>query len=291
MKKILHLLCSLILLAGGMIGVPAKSFATGQDGDILVVGSDTLELLAWPLLADSILWDKTWEWMDKCEHRYSRSNRSYIVVWKIENEQLYLDEIRGDGDYRMPIDSLFKSYYNAEGKIPASWVTEDLRATHDRRPIFSINLGFRRHYANEILFRVRQGLVLETIPYQNSFRKGDYSLMESCIKIHQGFDGSKFPELEGKRLIAVKMIIYPTADGRIDSLSVSYRLRENMKDLEVSPQQARQYTEELRRHADSIRWDALILRGVIQPLPSYNVPLYPISQKVKSIRLPRADSR
>lgn len=211
MKKILHIACCLILLAGGMVGVPAKSFATGQDGDILVVGSDTLELLAWPLLADSILWDKTWEWMNKCEHRYRRSNRSYIVVWKIENKQLYLDEIRGDGDYRMPIDSLFKSYYNAEGKIPASWVTEDLRATHDRRPIFSINLGFRRHYANEILFRVRQGRVLETIPYQNSFRKGDYPPMESCIKIVQGFDGSKFPELEGKRLIAVKMTVYPTA--------------------------------------------------------------------------------
>lgn len=30
MKKILHILCSLILLAGGMIGVPAKSFATGK---------------------------------------------------------------------------------------------------------------------------------------------------------------------------------------------------------------------------------------------------------------------
>ena len=77
----------------------------------------------------------------------------------------------------------------------------------------------------------------------------------------------------------------------IDSLSVSYKIRDNGNILEVSPQQARRYTEELRRHADSLRWDALILRGVIQPLPSYNVPLYPISQKVKSIRLPRADSR
>lgn len=291
MSKILHTLYILLLLAGGIFCVPAKSWATGYEGDILVVGSDTLELLAWPIFSDSILWDKTWEWMDKCEHRYRRSNRSYIVVWKIENEQLYLDEIRGDGDYRMPIDSIFKSYYNAEGKIPASWVTEDLRATPDNDWIYYEHIGFRRHYANEILFRVRQGRVLETIPYQNSFRKGDYPPMESCIKIAQGFDGSKFPELEGKRLIATQMIIYPTADGRIDSLSVSYKIRDDREFLEVSPQQARRYTEELRRHADSLRWDALILRGVIQPLPPYNFPLYPTSQKIKSFRLPSPGSR
>ena len=275
MKKILHIACCLILLAGGMVGVPAKSFATGYEGDILVVDSDTLELLAWPLLSDSILWDKTWEWMNKCEHRYRRSNRSYIVVWKIENEQLYLDEIRGDGDYRMPIDSIFKSYYNAEGKIPASWVTEDLRATPDRKSIYSVNIGFRRHYANEILFRVKQGRVLETIPYQNSFREGDLPLRESWLKVSKAFDGSKFPELEGKGLFATGVVLYPTADGHVDSVAISYHIRDKGTRIEVTLQQARKYTEELRKHTDSLRWEVLTLRGVIKPHQPYVIRLHP----------------
>lgn len=293
MSKILHTLYILLLLAGGIFCVPAKSWATEQAGDILVIHQDTLDLLACPLELDRALSDKVRQRMGNHIFATTAHARGYIAVWRLKDELLFLEEIQGEAGYRMPLDSIFDNYRNAKGEICASWVTSDLRASADKEAIYhsSAYIGFSRYYANETIFRIERGRLVETDSYQNAFRKGDYSIMESYIKIVQGFDGSKFPELEGKRLIAVKMTVYPTADGRIDSLSVSYTIRDDREFLEVSPQQARRYTEELRRHADSLRWDALILRGVIQPLPPYNFPLYPTSQKIKSFRLPSPGSR
>lgn len=182
---------------------------------------------------------------------------------------MYLNTFRGHGLCPR------KEHRNVEGEILASWVSEDLRATPDNDWIYYEHIGFSRYYANEVLFRIRDGRVLETIPYQNTFRQGDLPLRESWLRVTKSFDASKFPELKGKSLLGKNVVLYPTADGHVDSVAISYQIYDKGIYTDVSPQQARKYTEELRKHTDSLRWEVLTIRGVIKYHQPYVIRLYP----------------
>ncbi|GAB1454168.1 hypothetical protein MASR2M47_42240 [Draconibacterium sp.] len=170
--------------------ISAKSFATGQAGDRIILGKDTLQLLNAPFelilqqrnIGPNDLWGEKFDYNTACW-------RAYIATWKIENQKLYLIEIAPCNYYDYPqkkypkvdLSKMFPDLY-INGKIFANWVNDELLVADGELLYYDSN-GFDRIYSNEKGLFFKDGLLLKSVDYDNSKTKiSPYSQNEILLR-------------------------------------------------------------------------------------------------------------
>jgi hypothetical protein len=239
-----------------------SSFATGQAGDRIVLGNDTLQLLAAPFekilqqrnISPNDLWGDNFDSNTACW-------RSYIATWKIENQKLYLVEIAPCNyfdytDKKYPIINLEKLFPDIceHGKIFASWVNEELLIAVGQMLYYESN-AFDRIYSKETGLFFREGVLEKTVDYDNSkTHLSPYSQNEILLRefIHSNI---RWKEIKSE-VISTTQKVYCTIfsvneNGKIDSVSV---YANGQSDVLIS--------EAIRVIKSIPQWDVLYKKGL-----------------------------
>jgi hypothetical protein len=293
MKTITTTLCCTVLLL--ICGAHAPLHATGQMGDILVIGNDTLQILDEVIEHDSILAKRIRE-RNVDGDRSTGCWRGYIAIFRLENDTLYLEKIRNKGYpsygylFRadrtktikqhvkgkppygyLSLDSIFDEYKDKQGRIVASWYSRDMRVTPDHRTLWYEHLGFRRVYANETIYKMEKGRVVSQQTYLNTSRKASHDIQENIRMIRQNFSTATIPEFAHRRIV-LSATVYPKLNGKIDSLAIRVVGIRNSEGTpysgEIPPDHP--LMKELRRCFELVPdWDVNIFYNEIRPIQRY----------------------
>lgn len=243
----------------------AKIYATGQAGDRIIIGNDTLQLLSAPFepilqqrnITANDLWGDSFDYNTACW-------RAYIATWKIENEKLYLIELAPCNYYdypkgKCPKVNLGKKFPDIceEGKIFAGWVNEELLIANGEL-LHSESNGFDRIYAKEIGLFFMNGLIVKRVNYDNSKTKvSQYSQNEILLRdfIQSNIDWKGIESaLDSTTRKVYCSIISVKENGKIDSVSIIY------------PANVELLNREAERVIKTIpQWDVLYKRGKLFP--------------------------
>lgn len=239
--------------------------ATGQAGDRIVIGKDTLDLLTCPIEVDSVLRNQV---SARLSHDTFNTGcwRGYRALWRIDGSELVLDKIVDDESYSSPSDSvpevtvdlngIFDRYRDGQDRVVASWYSGELRVVSGERVYYN-HSGFDRQNEHEQVYCIKEGKVTSLAIYRNSFKKG-ISPLNCLLYIESMFNGDRFPELKDARLRA-NIKVRPTLDGSLDSLSVHFYESEN-----IMPERKQLYLDEIKSCVSQVpQWDVLKLRDTI----------------------------
>lgn len=158
---ILQLLLLLILL-------PDQARATGQAPDYLRVGGKVYPLYSNPLES----------WLEKLPKRPAilRSGstacwRGYQATWQLENNQLFLLEIRSGCDDKQAVVPLKRWFQpDARGRVAATWVEGELDVPLGKLLHYE-HLGYESIYEKDWLLTFRRGLLVGQRTYRNQVSK------------------------------------------------------------------------------------------------------------------------
>lgn len=158
MKKIFLLACLLVTTI-------CKVAATVQMDEWIVIGSDTMRLYSCPLevyLLDHNLKSKDIPGLS--EGLITSCWRGYVGVWSIEDNKLYLNEIRDPHRHGKVADlnEMFGDKYR-DGKVLAEWCTDNIYVQYGN--VVCQNDFIGRNYAREIKITISKGMVTESIDY------------------------------------------------------------------------------------------------------------------------------
>ncbi len=244
----------------------AEIKATGQAGDRLIVGKDTLEFLDCPIESDSLLRVSVYDRLLKKSFS-SGCWRGYIATWRIENKKLYLESIREvpmiKGEKNdVSLEGIFDAYKDEQGRVMASWFSAKtyaatgkmIRYTHD---------GFERNFEYETMYNIEKGIITEEEHYHNSIKMPstpkDFSFYNIIIS---NFNGDLFPELANKRLDLI-FLLQPDQNGQIDSMSDFYWSVNGKHVTPFAPDHP--YVKELNRCIALVPdWKVSFIRGKIE---------------------------
>ena len=291
-------MCFLIVLWSLCFG--GAVYATGQAGEWIIIGNDTLQMLACPLEADSALASRVRERLPK-EGINTGLWRGYVGLWRLEEGKLFLEKIEYE-DYHedtgyesreLDLDGIFDAYME-DGRVFARWFSGELRVV-DGNMVHYEHMGFARHYECETVYTLRDGRVRRTKETRNALLKGTNERpLESMGFL---FDGS---EMEwGKDSLIFARVLF-RRDGRVRRVKVSqterdtsgmkweeYEARKQELEEKGKPERAlsrlwekywdskyvetkygrnHPFTRELEACARLIDWDVLVLDGKPQPM-------------------------
>ncbi len=146
-------------------------FATSQIPDYLIYKNDTIALSANPL--------ESYPYIDSLRPTLFGNRktgcstacwRGYVATWKLENQKLYLIEIKSCDSYRdylkADLKSLFEKKYQ-RGKVFAGWVTDSLLSRQGKL-IHYVHDGYESIYEKEVLFCFNKGYLTGTLAIDNS---------------------------------------------------------------------------------------------------------------------------
>ena len=217
MKNCIGILFVLCLLCFG-----SKAKATGQAAEIIIIGQDTLAMLACPLGQDSLLSVQVEERLSK-ESMSTGLWRGYIGFWRLENGKLYLEKITEEipdstGKYTLEevdIHGIFDAY-KENGRILAGWFSGDIRVVQGKQVYYN-HMGFDRHYTTETIYTLKKGIVKKQKDIRNSLREATNST--STLRMIFNGNGMKWDKDSS---LSIK--VYPQADGSLGRLEVSNRI-------------------------------------------------------------------
>ena len=197
MKNCIGILFVLCLLCFG-----SKAKATGQAAEIIIIGQDTLAMLACPLGQDSLLSVQVEERLSK-ESMSTGLWRGYIGFWRLENSKLYLEKITEEipdstGKYTLEevdIHGIFDAY-KENGRILASWFSDDIRVVDGERVYYN-HMGFDRHYTTETIYTLKKGIVKRQKEIHNSLREA--TSFQSYFQTCSGRTQSRHTEAHGEK--------------------------------------------------------------------------------------------
>ena len=187
--------------------------ATGQSGEKIIIGRDTLWMLSCPLKADTTLSGKVRKRLDP-EVMCTALWRGYIGTWRLENETLYLEEIKLFNGTRINLDGIFDAY-RENGRITARWFSGELRVVRGEQ-VYYEHIGFARHYEYETIYTLRDGVVKKKRERHNTLRKSGNA--ESGYTLNLLFNG-KGMAWEGDSTLRVEII--PKPDGTTGQVKVT----------------------------------------------------------------------
>ena len=193
--------CSLTTLVG----------ATEQMGEKIIIGRDTLWMLSLPLSADTTLVRKVRERIDPKEMSTGLWKR-YWGTWRLENETLYLEEVRSPWGNLVNIDGIFDAY-RENGRIVARWFSGEIEVFGGESIGFDI---FGRRYEHETVYTLSDGVVMRQKEIRNSLKKGANN--EYAYTLNVLFNG-KGMEWEGDSSLIVSVI--PKPNGKTGKVRVT----------------------------------------------------------------------
>jgi hypothetical protein len=253
-----------------------KASATAQIPDRLIVDGDTVSLFDCPLeyYPDRDLINPASLFGGKgCF--YTACWRNYIATWLIENDTLFLVEIRNacypsDMDYvevsmRAATDSVGKEFADLEtlfpdryhnGKVVADWVDRKMISPRGKM-LYYIHDGFASVFEKELEFTFENGILTETREYDNSKTRiskytSDTDLLMEFIRSNINYENVPRPDKEIRVMVNV---MGGTADGKVDGAFIIRGYNEI-------------YDREALRVVNSIpEWDVIYRRGEIIRAP------------------------
>lgn len=153
LKHIFLITCLLIILGD-------KSFATGQFGDLLIIGKDTVWIASNPLekyfeKKGSRLIDNS-ELISNCTALW----RGYVATWRLDSNKLYLIRIQtnycGDNPIEVPLTKEFGS-----NNVFANWFSEIIVRPKGKLVQY-VHMGYGSIYEEEIFYEFENGVLRNT---------------------------------------------------------------------------------------------------------------------------------
>jgi hypothetical protein len=220
-----------------------NSFGTAQIPDIIIYKGDTLSLFDCPLESypnKELLNPKGLFGSRGCF--FTACWRNYIATWVIEDDKLYLKEIRNGcyptemkgvsvsyksgvnkdsiGCEYADLNTLFPDKYK-NGKVLADWVNGQMYSPRGKL-MYYIHDGFQSIYENELEFSFKNGLLVNIREFDNSkTKKSKYKEDEKLLIkfIKENIDYTEIPNPNEKAKVFIT-IVSATDEGKIDSVRI-----------------------------------------------------------------------
>lgn len=208
-----------ILFAVCLCGMPFRGHATGQSGEVIIIGQDTLQMLTCPLEADTTLSRLVDE---RLGERGINTGlwRGYVGIWRLEEGQLFLEKVIQPvyditkTDITVDISGIFDAYLE-NGRIAARWYSGDIRVVRGKRVAYE-HIGFSRHYEEETIYKLRAGKVISERQIHNTL--ADKGREENFRILGLLFNGRHLTWKEDSILM---VDLLPNPDGTVDRVTVS----------------------------------------------------------------------
>lgn len=263
-----------LLLCAQLMLLALTAYATGQEGDVIYINGERLELLGKPICLDSTLYHTLKDELPSNRPIVTSNWDGFTAYWSINNDKLYLDSVRCEAydpnakavvGESIPSETLYRifSRYNAGNRIVASWVSGKFRVAKGK-VIYYQHTGFERNYEDEILLDIDQGKVIGKKEYQNfvsegfAFDKleqnGAQEMLHKILPLHI----ERYPELAH-----VKRLVFRVKHARVDERGNLLECDVQVVKPDVNPQLATEIAEALKAYHP---WKVYYINGEYRAL-------------------------
>lgn len=289
-----------------ILSVAMSVFATGQDGDVIMIDGEKWSLLAEPINHDSVLYRQLKAVLPQNNTFVTSNWDGYTAYWSIRNERLCLDSItvllynEDTRQYReecLPETDMQRVFanYRQGNDIVASWVNYDIRAAKGTK-VYYVHSYFERNHEYEQILTVNEGKVTNRQAYHNRVVVDGFSLkgMINDTRDRQGkmvqqivneklpMHTENYPELADE-----KVIFFSVKDIRLDSLG-------NLVDCQVKATIGRRtrrdsetLAQEMKELLKNVRpWKTLFINGEYLPEDrgGFTFPYHIVDKTAASLR-------
>lgn len=263
-----------LLLCAQLMLLALTAYATGQEGDVIYINGERLELLGKPICLDSTLYHTLKDELPSNRPIVTSNWDGFTAYWSINNDKLYLDSVRCEAydpnakavvGESIPSETLYRifSRYNAGNRIVASWVSGKFRVAKGK-VIYYQHTGFERNYEDETLLDIDQGKVIGKKEYQNfvsegfAFDKlelnGAQEMLHKILPLHI----ERYPELAH-----VKRLVFRVKHARVDERGNLLECDVQVVKPDVNPQLATEIAEALKAYHP---WKVYYINGEYRAL-------------------------
>ena len=278
-KKLFVLICCLAISFG--------AWATGQDGDIIIINSERWILLGKPIEAHSAIYNDLLKVLPQGRTTTTANWDGYTAYWSIKRERLCLDSIAVEfynkerqrhNERSLPSAELrrvFKDFFERQN-IVATWFTGKLRVAKGD-VIYYQHDGYERNYEFEQTMAVKNGKITERKSYRNRIAVNGFSLSDcqtpEDFKAKLQLRINDYPELIGvNRIIFTIKDIHVDSKGNLIDCQVTATVRRQGKS---GSQKSERLAKDVKSMLKNIRpWKTLFINGeyVSPDRPGYNIP-------------------
>lgn len=250
------------------------AYATWQEGDVIYINGERLELLGRPIWLDSTLYHTLKDELPSDQGTVTSNWDGFIAYWSINNDKLYLDSVRceaydpkvkavtGESIPSITFYRIFNSYI-AGNRIAASWVSGKIRAAKGK-VIYYQRSGFERNYEEETILDIEQGKVIGKKEYHNfvkdgfAFDKlqenGAQEMLHKILPLHI----ERYPELAN-----VKRLTFRVKRARVDENGNLVECDVKVVKPDANPQLATEIAEALKAYHP---WKVYYINGEYRAL-------------------------
>lgn len=261
-----------LLLRIFLLSICIDAYSTAQIPDRLIYNGDTLSLFSCPLdyyPNKDLINPKNLFGGQGCF--YTACWRNYVATWKIEDNKLYLIQVRNacystdnsyvEASFQESIDTIGSKFADLKtlfpdryenGKVFADWVNTTMISPIGKL-LFYIHDGYESIFEKELEFTFINRMVVSTRVYDNSkTRTSKYTaspaLLRTYLENSINYNNVPYPD---KEIRVIVRISGATEDGKVDGVSILRGYNQ-------------MYDKEALRVVDSIpEWDVIYRHGKI----------------------------
>ncbi len=263
-----------LLLCAQLMLLALTANATWQDGDVIYVNGERLELLGRPICLDSTLYHTLKDELPSNQPTVTSNWDGFTAYWSINNDRLYLDSVRCEAydpnvkavvGKSIPSITFYRIFnrYIAGNRIAASWVSAKIRVAKGK-VIYYQHSGFERNYEEETILDIDKGKVIGKKEYHNfvkdgfSFDKlqenGAQEMLHKILPLHI----ERYPEL-----VNVKRLIFRVKRARVDEKGNLLECNVQVVRPDAGPQLATEIAEALKTYHP---WKVYFINGEYRAL-------------------------
>ena len=229
------------------------AYATGQDGDVIYINGERLELLGRPICLDSTLYHTLKDELPSNRHNVTSNWDGFTAYWSINNDKLYLDSVRCEA-YDI----------NIKAVVGESIPSETLYRIFNSKVIYYQHTGYERNYEEETILDIDQGKVIGKKEYHNFVNDGfafdkleQYGAQEMLHKILP-LHIERYPELAH-----VKRLIFRVKRACVDKKGNLVECDVQVVKPDANPQLATEIAEALKAYHP---WKVYFINGEYRAL-------------------------
>ena len=263
-----------LLLCAQLMLLALSAYATWQDGDVIYINGERLELLGRPICLDSTLYHTLKDELPSDQGTVTSNWDGFTAYWSINNDKLYLDSVRCEAydpkakavvGKSIPSITFYRIFnsYSAGNRIAASWVSGKFRAAKGK-VIYYQRSGLERNYEEETILDIDKGKVIGKKEYHNfvkdgfAFDKlqenGAQEMLHKILPLHI----ERYPELAN-----VKGLIFRVKRARVDEKGNLLECNVQVVRPDAGPQLATEIAEALMAYHP---WKVYFINGEYRAL-------------------------
>ena len=271
-----------LLLCAQLMLLALTAYATGQDGDIIYINGERLELLGRPICLDSTLYYTLKDELPSSRPIVTSNWDGFTAYWSINKDKLCLDSVRCEAydpnvkavvGESIPSKTLYRIFnrYCTGNRIVASWVSGKFRVAKGK-VIYYQHTGFERHYEEETILNINHGKVIGMNTYHNFVKDGfafddlqqigAQEMLRKVLPLHI----VHFPELAN-----VKRLIFRVKRAHVDMMGNLLECDVQVIKPDVSPRLATEIAKALKTYHP---WKVYYINGEFRALgiENWNIP-------------------